>query len=501
MKKQTIAVRGLIGLAMALMVGLVWPTPAPAAEPDLAAKIQQVAHIAQEGVEAAEQNNIAGMRLEYAEAHELWEKIEDDVRAQNPTAYVELESALDGVKEVLAAESIVPTAVEQAYARLHREATEVAEKIGGGGVAPTQTVEATPADLLGWISEAQVALNAGDNQKATEEFQQVIAAWPGVEGSIAARSPEAYANIESNLGRTLAALQASPVDQSEAAAALEEMEATLSPFAVARITYTTFDAAAIILREGLEALLIIVALLAFLNRSGNSHRRGWIWLGGLAGVLASVVAAVGLQALFSQASAGQNRELIEGVTGLVAAALLFYVSYWLHSKSNLGVWRKYIDERTSQALARGSLWGLALLSFLAVFREGAETAVFYLGMAPSISFNSLVSGLALGTAILVVIAILMLWVGVKLPLRLFFRVAGLLVFYLGFKFVGHGIHALQIAGVLPASLVSLMPTVPSIGIYPTWETLIPQVLLLGLAGAALVYLRLQEQQRQSVQPT
>ena len=202
-----------------------------------------------------------------------------------------------------------------------------------------------------------------------------------------------------------------------------------------------------------------------------------------------------LQAVFNQVSAGQNRELIEGITSLVAAALLFYVSYWLHSKASLRGWQRYIDVNTTRALARGNLLGLALLAMLAVFREGAETAVFYLGMAPAIQLSDLLLGLALGTAVLIVLAVLMLVVGVRLPLRPFFRIAGLLVFYLGFKFVGTGIHSLQVAGVVPATPIPFLPAIPQLGIFPTWETLIPQLLL--LAGAVAVYLHSQSQDRQA----
>src|SRR5439155_9729696 len=124
--------------------------------------------------------------------------------------------------------------------------------------------------------------------------------------------------IEVDLGRAAAAIKALPADMAAAGAALDRLRATLAPFTGAQ-TYTALDAAAIILREGLEALLVIVALLAFLRRSGNADKRGWIWAGGALGVLSSIVAAVILQALFSSVSAGQNRELIEGLTGLIAA--------------------------------------------------------------------------------------------------------------------------------------------------------------------------------------
>jgi high-affinity iron transporter len=140
--------------------------------------------------------------------------------------------------------------------------------------------------------------------------------------------------------------------------------------------------------------------------------------------------------------------------------------------------------------------GLAVLAFLAVFREGAETAVFYLGMAPAIALRDLLLGVGLGVVVLVIAAVLMLVVGVKLPLRPFFRMAGLLVYYLGFKFVGTGLHSLQIAGVIPSTPIpglGLNPFFEFFGIYATWQTLLPQLALLLGALAAWLYLRTQDQ--------
>ena len=286
-------------------------------------------------------------------------------------------------------------------------------------------------------------------------------------------------------------MDAQPPDLAVAQAAVARIRTTLAPLADEQI-YTAFDAGAIILREGLEALLVIVALLAFLRKSGNADKRGWIWAGGALGVGASVITAFVLQRVFSNISAGQNRELIEGATGLIAATLLFYVSYWLHSKASLHGWQKYINTRTSQALAHGNMAGLALLAFLAVFREGAETTVFYLGMAPAIAPRDLLLVIGVGVAILVVAAVLMLALGVKLPLRPFFRVAGLLVYYLGFKFVGAGLHSLQVASFIPSTPItglSANPIFEFFGIYPTWQTLLPQLALLLGALAVWMFLR------------
>lgn len=183
---------------------------------------------------------------------------------------------------------------------------------------------------------------------------------------------------------------------------------------------------------------------------------------------------------------GSNRELLEGISGLIAAAMLFGVSFWLHGKSHAGAWQKYIRERTTAALATGSLFSLALLAFFAVFREGAETALFYIGIAPSISTGDLFLGIGIALAVLAVAGVLVLWVGVRLPLRPFFLVTSALIFYLGFKFIGTGIHALQVAQALPASGASFLPDLPALGVFPTWQTTLPQLLLLGVAVMVVV---------------
>jgi high-affinity iron transporter len=477
-----------------LFTGLALARPALAEEPTVADHLRSLAHFAEEGQEAAEQGNVASMEAEYGEIHEAWETFEDEVREQNPTAYVELEGALDAVEESLQAQPLDPVVVRLAYEHLRDETNEFVEQFEGGTPVEAVAIQATPAELLSHLNAAYKEVEEGETAEAAEQPTYVIQGWPSVEGAIATKSQEAYTAIEVDLGRAKAALEAEPAKLNEAEAAIERLRENLAPFVSAQ-TYTMFDAAAIILREGLEALLVIVALLAFLNRSGNSDKQRWIWTGGALGILASLITALILQVIFSYTSSGQNREVIEGATGLIAAGLLFYVSYWLHSKASLRSWQSYIKTQTTKALAGGSMAGLGLLSFLAVFREGAETTIFYLGMASSISLENLLLGLGIGVVALAVIAFLILKVGLKLPLRPFFQVASLLVYYLGFKFLGSGIHALQVGGILPTSPVSSLPTLPFIGFYPSWETIIPQVLL--LAGALLIALYLWVQDRRA----
>lgn len=489
---QPVATQGRLVSLLGILLVLVFTVPALAQEPELADRVGSLALAAHEGAEAAERNNTSLMQHEYDEIHEAWERFEDEVRAQSPTGYVQLEGAMAAVKSALGTQPLDPAAVETAYLHLQEEATEIAAEMSGP-VSKASSGEATPAELLKSLNEAYEEVEQGQTQEAAEQMKQIIRAWPAVEGAVAARDAEAYTAIEVDLGQAITALEAQPADLAAAEAAIERLRDNLAPFAVGQ-TYTMFDSAAIILREGLEALLVIVALLAFLRRSGNSDKRGWIWAGSGLGVLASLATAFVLQAIFSRASAGQNREVIEGITGLAAAGLLFYVSYWLHSKANLRSWQKYINTQTTRALARGSAFGLALLAFLAVFREGAETAVFYLGMAASISLENLLLGFGLGLAVLAVVAVLMLGVGLRLPLRPFFQIAGLMVYYLGFKFLGSGIHALQVSGLFSSSSIPGLPAVPLLGFYPTWETAGLQALLLLAAVVVFLYLRWQEQQ-------
>jgi high-affinity iron transporter len=252
-------------------------------------------------------------------------------------------------------------------------------------------------------------------------------------------------------------------------------------------SYSYWDATFILLREGVEALLVIIALLAFLDKSGNSQYKSWIWMGAAAGLTLSIIVGIIVQLLVSNVAAiFTNREIIEGVVGLFAAAMLFYVSYWLHTKSSLGAWQGYIKEKMETAIAKNSVYSLAVLSFLAVFREGAETVLFYLGIAPAIGTQSLLIGLGIGSVMLVAIAFLMLGLGLRLPIKTFFLCASLLIYYLGFKFIGSSIHALQVAGIIPTDAIDFIPKFKPLGLYPSWETIIPQGIVLLIAIAVVI---------------
>jgi len=421
-----------------------------------------------------------------------WFDIEDGVKKTSRQAYKDIEGAMGEVKFALSKQPPEQSQLVKSLQGLHA----INQKFITGGfnstiaqTTPSGTDQVTIKSLISRLDLAEAAIGNHNTATAAEELKGFQTDWLEVEGVVAAKSKQAYVDIENNMALAYGLVESN--DVAGATRAIAQLRQDLLPYADNALRYNLWDAALILLREGMEALLVVVALLAFLKKSDNAAYSRWIWMGAGVGILASVVAAFILQAIFSKISAGSSRELIEGYVGLFAAAMLFYVSYWLHSKSSLGAWQGYIHQQMTSALATKSALSLALLAFLAVFREGAETVLFYIGIAPSISTTDLVAGFGLGAVILVLVAALMLGLGLKIPLKPFFLVTSILIYYLGFKFIGSGIHSLQVAGVLPSHTGSFLPSWEPLGLFPTWETTLPQLAILLVAVIIVLYSRRQ----------
>ena len=191
-----------------------------------------------------------------------------------------------------------------------------------------------------------------------------------------------------------------------------------------------FQSFLIILREGFEAILVVGAVVAFLLKTGHRERLRSIWLGITLGVVASLLTAVIMKTVLSAMPA--SRDIVEGVTMLIAVAVLFSVSYWLISKVEAAKWQKFIREKVNSALEHGGGKALALVAFLAVYREGAETALFYQALfneGPNLGLP-LALGILAGFAVLAVIFTLFYRYGVRIPMRPFFTVTSLLLYYM-----------------------------------------------------------------------
>lgn len=242
----------------------------------------------------------------------------------------------------------------------------------------------------------------------------------------------------------------------------------------------------IILREGLEAILVIGAVVTFLVKTGHRERLKSIWTGVGLALGASVVTAVVLATVLRALPA--TREVIEGATMLVAVAVLFSVSYWLISKVEAAKWQRFIREKVDTALQQGGGKALALVAFLAVYREGAETALFYQALfqeGTQVLFP-LTMGIVVGGIILAIVFTLFYRYGVKLPLRPFFAVTSVLLYYMAFVFMGKGIRELQEGGVVGITVLPGWPHIDAMGIFPSVETLLGQFVLVVLFTFALL---------------
>jgi high-affinity iron transporter len=241
----------------------------------------------------------------------------------------------------------------------------------------------------------------------------------------------------------------------------------------------------IILREGFEAILVIGAVVTFLLKTGHRERLRSIWVGVGAALVASALTAIILSTLLRKIPA--SREIIEGLTMLVAVAVLFSVSYWLISRVEAAKWQAFIREKVTDALNHGGGRALAVVAFLAVYREGAETALFYQALLNegTNAVAPLMLGILAGFIALAVIFTLFYRFGVKIPLRPFFAVTSVLLYYMAFVFIGKGIREMQEGNALPATFIHF-PTVDWLGLYPTWQTLLAQLALLILFAFALL---------------
>jgi len=241
----------------------------------------------------------------------------------------------------------------------------------------------------------------------------------------------------------------------------------------------------IILREGFEAILVIGAVVAFLLKTGHRERLKSIWMGIALGIGASALTAIVLRTVLKAIPASQ--EIIEGVTLLIAVGVLFSVSYWLISRVEAAKWQQFIREKVNNALEHGGGRALAFVAFLAVYREGAETALFYQALLNEGTnvVLPIVLGIVVGFVALAVIFTLFYRYGVRIPLRPFFSVTSVLLYYMAFVFVGTGIAELQEVGAMPVSSIRGLPAVEWLGFYPTWQTVAAQLLLLGLFVFAL----------------
>ena len=343
---------------------------------------------------------------------------------------------------------------------------------------------ATARSLLG---RSLAAYRAGNRDEAGElALAAYLDGFEPLEALLSARNGSLVADVEREMGGLRAAIGrgAPEADVAEQIARLDALfdqaEAAVAPEAGSSAS-TFLGAFAILLREGLEALLIVVAMVTFLARAERRDLLRWVHAGWAAALLGGV--ATWWAATHMVSISGAQREITEGFGSLLAAAILLFVGVWMHGKSQAGAWQRYVREKLDRALGGNSAWLLFLLAFVAVYREVFETIIFYAALGSQGEETAMLGGMAAAAALLALIAWALLRYSRRLPIAKFFQYSAALIAVLAVVLAGKGVAALQEAGMIGVTPLAGWPRSPMLGLFPSLETLAAQALMALLLAA------------------
>ncbi|WGR93896.1 cytochrome c/FTR1 family iron permease [Bradyrhizobium sp. ISRA443] len=337
--------------------------------------------------------------------------------------------------------------------------------------------------VRGRLAESLAAYRAGDRQHAGDlALSAYLDGFEPVEPTLGTRDRPLMERIEGAMGDYRAAIQSG--ESADALAGrvqvldnlFDDAEASLSLDSASDLS-TFLGAATILLREGLEALLIVVAMIAFLRKAERMEVMPYVhagWVGALvAGFLTWVVATwvIGIS--------GASRELTEGFGSVFAAVVLLSVGIWMHGKAQADQWQRYIREKVAKALSGGSAWFLFLLAFIVVYREVFETILFYAALWTQGNGGMILAGALSACAALALVAWAMLRYSRRLPIGKFFTYSSWLMAVLTVVLAGKGIAALQEAGIVSIAPLRLVPRISLVGLFPTTQTVAAQVLMIA----------------------
>ena len=413
--------------------------------------------------------DLEAVREAYKKMNSTWTINEAVVRDHSTAHYGQVETAISFLRSSIETE---PTNFDTIQASFDDLKKAISNFVEGTEIATTSS-NLTLKDGIDLLEKALAQFQAGQDSEAAATMKEFITIWPTIEGSVSTTNPSLYTKVESE----------SPVimvkgKESDYQEKLSSLIAELSQIDTSA-SYNAFDAMLILLREGVEALLIVMALVTTLKAAKMRQGLKWVYGGAFAGIVASLLIAYILQIAFPAVTSGTNREIIEGAVGIFAVIMMILIGIWLHSKSSVKKWNTFMESQMQTVTKTGSFLSMFALSFLAVFREGAETILFYVGILPRISSFDFVLGISLALLVLVVIAFVMNKASqFFLPHKVFFILTWM-IYALAFKMTGVSIHALQLTNIIPNHLISGIPSIDILGIYPSLE---------GLGGQALFIL-------------
>lgn len=365
-------------------------------------------------------------------------------------------------------------------------------------------IEQAASEMDRLLGEMATAARRGDYAQAEDlRTEAYLVFEDSLEHPLANRAPELKEEIEGMFWAGnenqpgLAALigDQAPADEIDvqAGAVREELGEAQELLAVTMTgPLAILNSMAIIVREGLEAVLIIAAVLGYLRATRRDARyQRWVYAGVLIGIMLSVVTWWASSSLIHITAA--NRELMEGVISLLAVAVLFYVTNWLFHQVYVVGWMNFVKDEVGKSLRAGSLAGLVFLSFAVVYREGFETVLFYQALLFDASPAMVLAGFALGLAIIIGLAYAILRLSGRVPIKPLFTVTGILLLILAARFSGMGVHEMQEAGVVGITPLPALPAggvlTDALGFFPTVETLAAQVMLLAAVTGTFAFSR------------
>ncbi len=422
---------------------------------------------------AVENEDAEKADAEYKKLLSKWNKKENIIREQSIAYYGKIETQMGLLRIALTQE-------EKDFGQMREMVSTISEafsEFAAGKEMKAKDEGYSLQTLIDLLEKADKSIEEKEAGQAVSSLQEFLSVWPSVEGEVRTRNGGLYTKLESDIPVIAGKLSSSKVDFKEQQNKINSYKQAILQLQE-KSHYTIWDTALILLREGLEALLIVAALIAFLRKANARQYQKWIWIGALLGVALSACAALLINVMFTAATQGANREVIEGITGILAVIMMIGVGIWLHQKSNIQAWNRFIEKQMGAALSTGSIISMSFISFLAIFREGAETIIFYMGMAPSINTGELAAGIGIAAAILTVFGFLLVKYSARIALGPFFKAATILIYFLAFKILGVSIHALQLTDHIRTTQVNSLPAINFIGFYPSLEVIIPQILLL-----------------------
>ncbi|CAL29116.1 FTR1 family protein [Staphylococcus carnosus] len=427
-----------------------------------------------DAIKAKDQTQLKALN---AQLNQIWTSNETVIRNYDADKYGQIEVALMQLRVAVEKEPLKTQKVETAWQTFKSGIDNVNKKQSSDEKGQYKATQ-----LNDELDTAIQAIEDNDLDKADAALGKFIQIWPYVEGKIQTKNSSLYTTIEDKIPYYQSILDNS--NKERVKDGLSDINSDIKD-TIGKSGYNAIDVMVIFLREGLEVLLIVMALVAMTRQSKDKKGTTSVIGGALLGlVLSLALAFVFIQTL---GNSGILREGMEAVLGIVAVILMIAVGIWMHNKSNAQRWNQMMQSMYDKATNNRSLVLLGLIGLISVMREGVEVILFYMGMIGEVSAKDFILGIGIALVILAIFAVLFRFIVHLIPIRYIFRVLSILIFVMAFKMLGVSIQKMQLLDTVSRHGIEHLPTLSWIGFYPTWETIVPQLIFVILIAVYTYY--------------